>query len=61
LTTVEIWGDEHYVTGQGKYAIFTKVGAPADKGKYMILWKRVDGKLMFHRDIYHSDLPVFTK
>lgn len=61
LTTVEVWGDENYVTEEGKYELFTKDGAPADKGKYMILWKRVDGKLMFHRDIYNSDLPLATK
>jgi ketosteroid isomerase-like protein len=61
LTTVEVWGDENYVTEEGKYEIFTKDGTQADKGKYMILWKRVDGKLMFHRDIYNSDLPVATK
>ena len=61
LTTVEVWGDEQYVTEEGKYEIYTKDGAPADKGKYMILWKRVDGKLMFHRDIYNSDLPLATK
>jgi ketosteroid isomerase-like protein len=60
LTTVEVWGDENYVTEEGKYELFTKDGTPADIGKYMILWKRVNGKLMFHRDIYNSDLPLAT-
>lgn len=60
LTTLEVWGDENYVTEEGKYEIFTKQGAQADQGKYLILWKRVDGKLMFHRDIYNSDLPAVS-
>lgn len=58
LNTVEVWGDENYVTEEGNYKIFAKDGTEIDKGKYLILWKRVDGKLMFHRDIYNSDLPV---
>ena len=61
LNTVEVWGDENYVTEEGNYQIFTKDGTQIDKGKYLILWKRVDGKLMFHRDIYNSDLPLATK
>ncbi|MEY4279144.1 MAG: hypothetical protein RL377_1148 [Bacteroidota bacterium] len=61
LNTVEVWGDENYVTEEGNYSIFAKDGTQIDKGKYLILWKRVDGKLMFHRDIFNSDLPVATK
>lgn len=61
LNTVEVWGDENYVTEEGNYLIFAKDGTQIDKGKYLILWKRVDGKLMFHRDIFNSDLPAATK
>ena len=57
LTTAEVWGDENYVTEEGNYKIFGKDGKELDHGKYLILWKRVDGKLMFHRDIFNSDLP----
>jgi ketosteroid isomerase-like protein len=57
LTTIEIWGDENYVTEEGNYKVFAKDGNELDHGKYLILWKRVDGKLMFHRDIFNSDLP----
>lgn len=58
LTTADVWGDENYVTEEGNYKLYLKDGTEIDKGKYLILWKRVDGKLMFHRDIYSSDLPV---
>jgi ketosteroid isomerase-like protein len=61
LNTVEVWGDENYVTEEGNYKLFAKDGSEIDKGKYIVLWKRVDGKLMFHRDMYNSDLPLSTK
>ncbi|MFM6995109.1 MAG: YybH family protein [Sediminibacterium sp.] len=61
LNTTEVWGDENYVTEEGNYKLFAKDGSEIDKGKYIVLWKRVDGKLMFHRDIFNSDLPVATK
>ncbi len=60
LTTAEVWGDENYVTEEGNYKIFAKGAKEIDKGKYLILWKRVEGKLMFHRDIYNSDLPAMA-
>jgi hypothetical protein len=60
LTTAEVWGDENFVTEEGTYKIFAKDAKEIDKGKYLILWKRVDGKLMFHRDIYNSDLPAMA-
>lgn len=61
LNTTEVWGDENYVTEEGNYKLFAKDGSEIDKGKYIVLWKRVDGKLMFHRDIFNSDLPLATK
>jgi uncharacterized protein (TIGR02246 family) len=58
LNTVEVWGDENYVTEEGNYLIYAKDGTQIDKGKYLVLWKRVDGKLLFHRDMFNSDLPA---
>jgi len=57
LTTTEVWGDENFVTEEGVYLLNAKDGSQIDKGKYLVLWKRVDGKLMFYRDIFNSDLP----
>ena len=57
LTTTEVWGDENFVTEEGVYVLNAKDGSQIDKGKYLVLWKRVDGKLMFYRDIFNSDLP----
>lgn len=58
LTTTDAWGDENYVTEEGKFEIFAKDGSLLDKGKYLVLWKNVDGKLLFFRDIFNSDLPI---
>lgn len=56
LTTVDVWGDENFVTEEGTFELFSKDGAQVDKGKYLVLWKRIDGKLMFYRDMFSSDL-----
>jgi len=57
LNTVDVWGDENYVTEEGNFQLYAKDGTQIDKGKYLVLWKRVDGKLMFFRDMFSSDLP----
>ncbi len=57
LNTTDVWGDENYVTEEGTFVLNAKDGSQMDIGKYLILWKRVDGKLMFFRDMFSSDLP----
>ena len=57
LNTTDVWGDENYVTEEGTYILNAKDGSQMDIGKYLVLWKRVDGKLMFFRDMFSSDLP----
>lgn len=61
LTTVEVWGDENFITEEGLFEINTKEGAQIDKGKYIVLWKKEGGKWKLHRDISNSDLPATTK
>jgi len=61
LTTLEVWGDENFVTEEGLFEIKTKEDAPIDKGKYLVLWKKEDGKWKVHRDISNTDLPAATK
>lgn len=60
LNTTDVWGDENYVTEEGNYVLNAKDGSQMDIGKYLVLWKRVDGKLMFFRDMFSSDLPPVT-
>ena len=61
LTTLEVWGDENFITEEGLFEIKTKDDAQIDKGKYLVLWKKEDGKWKLHRDISNTDLPAATK
>jgi len=57
LRTIEVWGTEDLITEEGEYSLF--VGeAEVDQGKYLVLWKKVDGKWKFFRDIFNSNLPT---
>ena len=44
LNTVEVWGDENYLTEEGTFVIKSKEGTQMDIGKYLVLWKKEDGK-----------------
>ncbi len=57
FTTLEVWGDENYITEEGLIVIKAKDGTQLDKGKYIVLWKKENGKWKLHRDISNSDLP----
>ncbi len=61
LTTTEVWGNNEVITEEGVFEIKSKEGAQLDKGKYIVLWKKEDGKWKLHRDIGTTDLPLATK
>jgi ketosteroid isomerase-like protein len=61
LNTLEVWGDENFITEEGLFITKSKEGAQLDKGKYLVIWKKEDGKWKLHRDLSNSDLPVATK
>ena len=58
LTAIEVWGDETTIAEEGVLSLSTKDGKPVDKGKYIVIWKKEDGKWKLHRDMFNSDLPV---
>ena len=57
LTTVDVWGTEDLVTEEGQLSLYAG-DTKADQGKYMVLWKRVDGEWKLFRDIFNSDMPA---
>jgi uncharacterized protein (TIGR02246 family) len=61
LNTLEVWGDENYVTEEGVYDIKLKDGNQIDKGKYLVVWKHEDGKWKIYRDLSNTDMPLTTK
>jgi len=40
-----------------KFTMFGEGGQVLDKGKYIVVWKQVDGKWLLHRDIFNSSMP----
>jgi len=48
-------GDLAYVAG--RYRMWTGDGVLVDRGKYLEIWRAIDGKWLIHRDIHNSSLP----
>ncbi|MFC3229036.1 YybH family protein [Marinibaculum pumilum] len=41
----------------GGYSMADIDGTELDRGKYMVLWKKQDGRWLLHWDMFNSDLP----
>jgi len=55
LITIDVWGTENLITEEGELSLF--VGdTVVDKGKYIVLWKKENGKWNLFRDIFNSNL-----
>lgn len=53
-----VYGDEHLVVEEGTYNFPDGKGGSLDKGKFIALWKREDGKWKLYREIWNTDLPA---
>ena len=58
LTTLEVAGEVDLAYEVGLYALSDKRGKTTDKGKYIVVWKKVGGTWMLFRDIFNSDMPL---
>lgn len=58
LNVVDIWGNEEMVIEEGTYTMNDDKGKSVDKGKYLAVWKKENGKWKIFRDIFNSDNPV---
>ncbi len=58
LVTTGLWGDEKMLAEEGEYTFMNKDGRQIDRGKYLCLWKKEEGKWKLFRDCYNSDLPA---
>jgi ketosteroid isomerase-like protein len=45
-------------TEVGTFSIRDAGGKEVDRGKYVAVWKRVQGQWKMHREIWNSSLPV---
>ncbi len=57
-TEVYAHGDVGYMAGT--YTVTDAGGATIDKGKYVEIWRQVDGKWQIFRAIWNSNLPLAT-
>jgi ketosteroid isomerase-like protein len=46
-----------YALEVGQYSVFGQDGAPMDRGKIMVLWRKEDGTWKMHRDTWNSSSP----
>ena len=53
---VESAGDIAYE--MGRYSVEGPGGQPADRGKYIGIWKNVGGDWKLHRDIFNTDMAM---
>ena len=42
----------------GKYTLGAEDGQVLDQGKYIVIWKQVDGQWKLHRDIFNTSIPA---
>ncbi len=56
LRVKEVFGTEELIAEEGELTLYVKNDAVADE-KYIVLWKKEDGKWKLFRDIFNSNLP----
>ena len=57
LTTLDVWGSEDLVTEEGELALYAG-DQQVDQGKYLVLWKKIDGKWHLFRDCFNSNMAA---
>jgi uncharacterized protein (TIGR02246 family) len=57
-TVQDIYGDGEIVTEVGTGVTKDASGAVVRTGKYVAIWKKMDGKYVCIREIYNSDAPA---
>ena len=58
LKTTEVHAQGPLAFEIGTYAMKLKDGTVADRGKYLVVWQKEDGKWKLHRDIWNTSLPA---
>lgn len=61
LATTEVESSGNIAYESGTYSMKTPDGKVADRGKYCVVWKRVGGDWLLHRDIWTTSLPEAKK
>jgi ketosteroid isomerase-like protein len=61
LKTAEVEGFDDSAVEAGTYTLYGNDGTTLDRGKYLVLWRRVGGAWKLHRDCWNSNEPVRRK
>jgi len=60
LETIEVDGMGKMAYEVGKYQLFAEGDQMLDQGKYIVVWKEVEGVWKLHRDIWNTSMPAPT-
>ncbi len=58
LETVEVEGMGTTACEVGKYTLYADGDQMIDMGKYVVIWKQVEGQWLLHRDIWNTSMPM---
>ncbi len=58
LSTVHVETFNNTAVEEGAYKLFDSEGNQLDEGKYIIIWKNVDGQWRLDRDIFSTNMPA---
>ena len=58
LTTSDVESHGDLAAETGTYELRMNDGKVADRGKYVVVWKREDGRWKLHRDIWTTSQPA---
>lgn len=57
LRLMDVWGTEDLLVEEGELSLFAGDAEVAQE-KYIVVWKKEDGKWKLFRDIFNSNLPT---
>lgn len=58
LDTADVEADGSLAYETGRYEMKLKEGKVADRGKYVVVWKRTGNEWRIHRDIWNTNMPA---
>jgi uncharacterized protein (TIGR02246 family) len=58
IEILEVEGHDDTAIEVSKYALCAQDGTELDAGKFIVIWKRVEGGWKLHRDIFNSSKPA---
>ena len=58
--STSIYGNKDYVIDEGTYYLRYGKENTIDKGKYINVWKNIDGEWKIYSNIWNTNLPIET-